>query len=91
MTEDRALKLRIISPNGIFYEGKTIMVELNTTEGRIGVYKNHVPMTYILEPGIITITESEACRKEAELDSGFVQILQAEVTVLAENVTWTGQ
>ena len=43
MADERSFKLKIISPDRIFYEGEAIMLELNTTEGQIGVYKNHVP------------------------------------------------
>ena len=88
MAEERAFKLRVISPDRIFYEGEAIMLELNTTEGEIGIYKNHVPMTYIIEPGVMTITESEESKKEAALHSGFIQILQEEITILAEIVEW---
>ena len=88
MAETNAFKLRVISPDRIFYEGEAIMLELNTTEGEIGVYKNHVPMTYIIEPGVMTITESENSKKEAALHSGFIQIFQEEITILAEVVEW---
>ena len=88
MAETNAFKLRVISPDRIFYEGDAIMLELNTTEGQIGIYKNHVPMTYIIEPGVMTITESEDSKKEAALHSGFIQILQEEITILAEIVEW---
>ena len=88
MAEERAFNLRVISPDRIFYEGEAIMLELNTTEGQVGIYKNHVPMTYIIEPGIMTITASEESKKEAALHSGFIQILQDEITILAETVEW---
>lgn len=87
MAENQAFKLRVISPDRIFYEGEAVMLELNTTEGEIGIYKNHVPMTYIIEPGVMTITEEEG-KKEAALHSGFIQILQEEITILAEAVEW---
>lgn len=87
MAENQAFKLKIISPDRIFYEGEAMMLELNTTEGQIGIYKNHVPMTYIIEPGVMTITEAEG-KKEAALHSGFIQILQEEITILAETVEW---
>lgn len=88
MADERTFKLRVISPDRVFYEGEAIMLELNTTEGEIGIYKNHVPMTYIIEPGVMRITESEDSVKEAALHSGFIQILQEEITVLAEIVEW---
>lgn len=87
MAENQAFQLRVISPDRIFYEGEAVMLELNTTEGEIGIYKNHVPMTYMIEPGIMTITEAGG-KKKAALHSGFIQILQEEITVLAEAVEW---
>ena len=80
--------LKVITPDRIFYEGEAVFLELNTTEGEIGVYKNHVPMTYIIEPGVLRITESEQSVKEAALHAGFIQILQEEITILAEIVEW---
>ena len=88
MAETNAFKLKVISPDRIFYEGEAFFLELNTTEGQIGIYKHHVPMTYIVEPGVLRITESENSVKEAALHSGFIQILQEEVTILAEIVEW---
>ena len=88
MADERSFKLRIISPDRIFYEGEAIMLELNTLDGLVGIYKNHMPMTYIIEPGVMRITESEESVKEAALHSGFMQILQEEITVLAEVVEW---
>lgn len=63
------------------------MVEFNTTEGEIGVYKAHVPTTVIIAPGVLTITDGEE-QKEAALHSGFVEILQDKVTIMAEVVEW---
>jgi len=88
MADERSFKLRVISPDRIFYEGEAIMLELNTMDGIVGIYKNHMPMTYIIEPGVMRITESEESVKEAALHSGFIQILQEEITVLAEVVEW---
>ena len=88
MAETNAFKLRVISPDRIFYEGEAIMLELNTVDGIVGIYKNHMPMTYIIEPGVLRITESEQSVKEAALHAGFIQILQEEITILAEVVEW---
>lgn len=80
-------KLRIITPDRVFYEGNVKMVEFNTTEGEIGVLPGHIPMTVVIKPGILTITEEEET-KTAALHAGFVEILQDSVTVLAEIVEW---
>lgn len=82
-------KLRIITPDRVFYEGEVDMVEFNTTEGEIGILPGHIPMTVLIKPGILTITEADAT-KEAALHAGFAEILQDGVTILAEIVEWPG-
>ncbi len=85
MAEDFTLK--IITPDRIFYEGTVQMVEFNTTEGEIGVLKGHIPMTVIVKPGVLTITTDQG-EKLAALHAGFAEILQEQVTILAEIIEW---
>ena len=81
------MKLQVICPDRMFYEGEVSMVELNTTEGEMGIYPQHIPLTAIIAPGVLKIHEGETV-KEAALMSGFVQILKDSVTILAESVEW---
>lgn len=81
------MKLQVVCPDRTFYEGEVSMVELNTTEGEIGIYPKHIPMTCILRPGILTITSDEGI-KNAALHEGFIQIMQDKVTILAESAEW---
>ena len=74
MADERKFELEIITPERVFYKGEAVMVEFNTTEGEIGVLKKHIPMTVIVKPGILTITEEDDNIKEAALHEGFVQI-----------------
>ncbi len=80
-------KLQIVTPERIFYEGDASMVELSTTEGDIGVYANHIPMTAIVAPGILKIHEGAEVKKAA-LHAGFIEVLPQEVTVMAEVIEW---
>lgn len=82
--------LRIITPERVFYEGPVEMVEFNTTEGEIGVLPGHIPLTVIVKPGILTITEAEG-EKKAALHAGFAEILPESVTILAEIIEWPGE
>lgn len=88
MAEERNFTLKVITPDRVFYEDDAVtMVEFNTTEGEIGIYKRHVPTTVILKPGILTITKDDEV-KEAALHAGFAEILEDQVTILAEIVEW---
>ena len=88
MAEETNFTLKIITPDRVFYEDDAVtMVEFNTTEGEIGIYKKHVPTTVIIKPGILTITKDDEI-KEAALHAGFAEILVDKVTILAEIVEW---
>lgn len=88
--ENKKFTLKIITPDRMFYEGVADMVEFNTTEGEIGIYKNHIPMTVIIKPGVLTITNDDTQTKAA-LHAGFVEILQDSVTILAEVIEWADE
>lgn len=80
-------KLHVITPERRFYDGEASMVELSTTEGDIGVYRNHIPLTAIVAPGVLKIHE-EGEVKEAALISGFIEILPERITIMAEVAEW---
>ena len=84
---ENMFEVKIITPDRVFYEGEASMIEFNTTEGEIGVYKNHIPLTVVLTPGIVTITEENG-KKEAAVHAGFAEILQDKVVLLAEVAEW---
>lgn len=87
MAGTQEFQLRIITPDRVFYEGKAEMVEFNTTEGEIGILPGHIPLTVIVKPGVLCIHEEEG-EREAALHSGFAEILQDRVTILAEIIEW---
>lgn len=84
---DNRFTLKVITPDRVFYEDQVSMVEFNTVEGEVGIYKQHIPMTMIVAPGILTITQ-EGETKEAALHAGFAEVLPEQVTILAEIIEW---
>ncbi|BBF44746.1 ATP synthase epsilon chain [Lachnospiraceae bacterium KM106-2] len=84
---DNLFQLKIISPDRIFYDGEVAMVEVRTTEGDMGILKDHIPLTAIVAPGVLRIHEEEGI-KEAALHDGFIEVLQDRMTILAESIEW---
>lgn len=84
---DNKFTLKIITPDRTFYEDQVSMVEFNTVEGEVGIFRQHIPMTMIVAPGILTITQDNEV-KEAALHAGFVEVLPEQVTILAEIIEW---
>lgn len=85
---DKTFRLKIIAPERIFFEGDVPFVEFRTTEGEIGIYPGHIPLTSIIAPGVVRIHTESGEIKEAALLEGFTEILPKEVVILAETVEW---
>ncbi len=84
---NRIFKVEIITPDRIFYQGQADFIEFTTEAGEIGVYKDHIPLTTVLAPGVVTIHEGED-QKLAAVHAGFAEILGDKVTLLAEVAEW---
>lgn len=80
-------ELKIISPDEMFYEGEGTFLEFTTVEGQMGVYANHVPLTTVLEPCVMSIHNGSEVKKAAIM-GGFVEIQKTSITVLAEDAQW---
>ena len=86
--DSRVFGVEIITPDRIFYKGEATMIEFNTAAGEIGVYKNHIPLTTVLAPGIVTIHRDGEDKVIAAVHSGFAEVLPEKVTLLAEIAEW---
>lgn len=84
---DNKFEIVVMCPDRTFFEGEADMVEMNTTEGYIGVYPGHIPLATILAPGIMVIHNDQE-EKKAAIHSGFAQIQQNRIMVLAEVAEW---
>lgn len=80
-------ELKIIEPDGMFYEGGYSFLEFTSVEGEMGVYPNHIPLTTILAPGVVKI-HSGSDVKKAAIMGGFIEIQKDKVTILAEDAQW---
>ncbi len=84
---DNKFALKVMCPDRTFFEGEADMVEMNTTEGYIGVYPGHIPIATVLAPGILVI-HNDGETKRAALHSGFARISPDNIMILAEVAEW---
>lgn len=80
-------ELKIIEPDGMFYEGQSSFLEFASVMGEMGVYANHIPLTTILTPGVVKI-HNDGQVKKAAIMGGFIEIQKDRITVMAENAEW---
>ena len=84
---DNIFKVEIITPDRVFFTGEADFLEFTAETGDLGVYKNHIPMTTVLAPGLVTIHNGDE-EKVAAVHAGFAEILGDKVTLLAELAEW---
>ena len=84
---DNIFKVEIITPDRVFFTGEADFLEFTAETGDLGVYKNHIPMTTVLAPGLVTIHSGDE-EKVAAVHAGFAEILGDKVTLLAELAEW---
>ena len=79
------VRLQVIAPKRVIFDGECTMIEYNTTEGYVGVLPGHIAMTQIIAPGRLTIYEEN---KEKPLYltamSGIATIMPDTITLLTE-------
>lgn len=87
MADNKSFKLQIISPERVFLDDDVEMVEVRTSEGDIGILKDHIPLTSVIVPGVLTI-HKDGGTKIAAIHDGFLEILKDKVIILAEACEW---
>jgi len=84
---EKTFDVEIVTPDRVFYKGTADLLEFNTESGEIGVYRDHIPLTTVLEPGLVTIHHGDE-EQVAAVHAGFAEILGDKVTLLAELAEW---
>ena len=59
MADTGTMKLLVNTPERVFFNGEATFVELATSEGEIGVYPQHIPLTAVLVPCVLTIHQND--------------------------------
>lgn len=77
------MNLTIVSPEETVYQGEAQSITLPGTLGAFEVLDNHAPLISSLQRGKIII-KSQDGEKDIEIRSGFVEVVNNEVSICAE-------
>jgi F-type H+-transporting ATPase subunit epsilon len=75
--------LEIVTPQRLFYRGEAESLRAPGVMGSLGVLARHIPFMTALTPGEVIIRGPDGVRHVA-VSGGFLEVLKAGVTVLAE-------
>lgn len=80
-------KVQIVTPERMFFQGEAELLIVKTTEGDLGIMKNHINYVAPLDIGTVKI-KTQGMFKEAVISGGFVQIDKEITTILTEAAEW---
>ena len=76
--------LRIISSDGIFYEGRCRKLVIPASDGEMGILPNHENMVIALSIDIGKLEIQEGKWQEVALGGGFAEIVNNRVTLIVD-------
>jgi F-type H+-transporting ATPase subunit epsilon len=79
------LKVSVISPESILFEGEADSVVAPAYDGEVGILTGHAPLMAVLGTGELRLG-SPGSRK-FRLEGGFLQVLNDQVRVVTEKAT----
>lgn len=78
------LKLKIVSPEGVAYDGNVESVSVPGSLGQFQILNNHAPIISLLEAGEVIYKDLAGERKVKTVKGGFVEVQQNNVNVCVE-------
>ena len=83
--EERSLRVSVIAPDRVADEGRAQGVVAPAHDGELGILGGHAPMTVLLGEGELKV-RTETGTERFRVARGFLQVVDDEVSVLAEEV-----
>lgn len=77
------LKLKIVSPEKVLYEGEAVSVKVPGVLGGMEILQNHAPLISALVAGKVSYTNAKGT-EEIQVAGGFVEVLHNEVSLCIE-------
>ena len=79
------LQVELVAADRTVWSGQARMVIARTTEGDVGVMRNHAPLLSLLVPGVVEIRAVEGEDQVAAVDGGFLSVANNRVSILSEH------
>lgn len=85
LNRDRRMQVSVISPTSAAYRGTATSVVAPAHDGELGILYGHAPMVVLLGTGVLTVSSPDGASR-FRVSRGFLQVVDNEVSVLAEEV-----
>lgn len=79
------LRLRIVSPERVIFDGEVTGVRVPGSLGSFEILENHAPIISSLERGSVEYKTAEGTQK-IDIDGGFVEVKQNKISLCVETM-----
>ncbi|NOU35265.1 MAG: F0F1 ATP synthase subunit epsilon [Kiritimatiellaceae bacterium] len=80
------LRVKIITPKEVAYDGTALAVTIPAEQGEMQVYQGHIPVLARVIKGIVRIESPGADPACFAVDEGFFRVTQDEVSLLIDTL-----
>lgn len=80
------LKVSVISPEAVLFEGETESVVAPAYDGEVGILTGHAPLMALLGDGELRLGGGGADRRFS-VEGGFLQVVENNVRIVTERAT----
>jgi F-type H+-transporting ATPase subunit epsilon len=84
-------KLRVITPEKVFFEGDIVQLTVKTTEGNVGFLAHHINYCAILPSGEMKIMFPDNSSRLGAVSSGVLKFSDNTATILASACEWSDE
>jgi len=78
------MKLEIITPDGLIFNGDVTQVNLPGSEGEFGVLAGHATLVSLLETGVIVYDRADGREVAVAINSGYVKVDEGKTTCIVD-------
>lgn len=80
------MRIRIVCPESLAYEGEAAFIALPSTDGELGVLPDHASEICTIQPGYVRVCDTKMGEVDHTLavNGGYAEITSDEVIILAE-------
>jgi F-type H+-transporting ATPase subunit epsilon len=79
------LKVSVISPESVLFEGEVSSVVAPAYDGEVGILENHAPMMTLLGSGVLRLGGS--AERRFNIEGGFLQVVENNVRIVTEKAS----
>lgn len=77
------LRISVISPERVLFEGEAASVVAPAFDGEVGILTDHAPMMTLLGKGTLRLGGA-GTDKRFDIDGGFLQVVENQVRIVTE-------